>query len=204
MTRVARGVEPSTRSGVASQAQLRLSPRLPASTDWQRWLEVHHTFQQRFPLSELIVGGADQVPCDVQAFMDVASAAGRIAFADLDDLRAYVHKLLRLEANDAPVRRAGVVFAPDAGHPDPTYFSRHQMAEPIAATLEERLGARVTRLFADGARKDALLSAGRSRPALLYCASHGAVAIETATPSNAALPERVLPGLSGNGDAGSC
>jgi len=174
-----------------------------SSADWQTWLDVHHTFQQRRPLYVLIVGGPDLVPFDVQAFMDVSSAVGRVAFADLGDLRAYVHKLLRLEAGDASKHeRTGVIFAPDAGHPDPTYFSRHQMAEPIARILEHELNARATRLFGDQASKDAVLSSGSSRPALLYCASHGAVAIgDTDAEQRRVTGALCCQGFRGNGDA---
>jgi hypothetical protein len=154
--------------------------------EWGAWIEANYAYDlQEPPLYVLIVGGPDRVPFHFQATLDVSGAVGRLAFDDLDSLRAYVEKVLRTEAGDvAPARRKAIFFATDRGRPDPTYYSRRFMAEPLAEELT-REGVPVTSRTGGAATKEALLELlTTERPGVVYTATHGA------TYANATQEER--------------
>jgi hypothetical protein len=123
----------------------------------------------------LILGGPDQVPFLFQSVLDSAASVGRLAFDSIEDLRVYAEKVVRLEEGANPaVTRSAVFFATDEGLEDPTYYSRRYMAEPLAAYVEDRFGLSITRLIGDKATKANLASSlERSKPAVVYTASHG-------------------------------
>ena len=123
----------------------------------------------------LIIGGPDRVPFHFQAVLGSVASVGRLAFDSLAELHAYVEKILRLESETHPaVRREALMFATDHGRPDPTYYSRRFMAEPIVSHLAAR-GLPVTALQGDHATAPALLTAlTEQRPAVVYTATHGA------------------------------
>jgi hypothetical protein len=133
----------------------------------------------RAPQYILLVGDPQRVPFEFQSVLATVANVGRVDFDSLDQLQVYVDKLLRLEtAPDPVVEREAVFFAPDHGYPDPTYFSRKYMAEPLAARVEDKLGLASRTIFGPEATKQELTSALRAgRPALVYTASHGLGAI---------------------------
>jgi hypothetical protein len=124
----------------------------------------------------LIVGGPERVPFHFQAVLDSAASVGRVAFDEIGSLEAYVEKILRLEADDAPSRRQeALIFATDRGRPDPTYYSRQYMAKPIDEYVRSRLSVPVRAFYAESATAPALLEAlTTGRSAVVYTATHGA------------------------------
>jgi hypothetical protein len=145
--------------------------------EWFEWLLTHFTALDsgRVPHYVLIVGGPERVPFHFQALLQSVASVGRLAFDGLDDLRAYIEKVIRLEDAAAPAVDAEVVvFAPDGGPADATSFSRRYMAEPLANHAAEKGDYRVERLIAEKATKAALQEVvAARRPALVYTASHG-------------------------------
>jgi hypothetical protein len=131
------------------------------------------------PYYLLIVGNPQQIPFRFQSFLSSSFAVGRLDFETLDELAAYVEKILALEKSIQPtVKRQAVFLAPDGGEGDATFFSRRYMAEPLSHLVENMLHLPVARLFGDNAThsrfQDVLLTAS---PALIYTASHGLGAI---------------------------
>jgi hypothetical protein len=144
--------------------------------EWLNWMLEHYSSIESIPPHYvLIVAGPDQVPFHFQAMLDSAASVGRVAFENLDDLAAYVEKVLRLErAQASRLRREALIFAPDRGHPDPTYYSRRYMADPIERYIEG-LAVPVTGLVGEHATREGLLDAlTATHPALVFIAAHGA------------------------------
>ncbi len=147
--------------------------------EWFDWL--HDSYYaldlegEKVPQYLLIVGGPDQVPFRFQSILDTVANVGRVEFDTLDDLKTYVEKLIRIETAAEPVvTKEAILFAPDAGLPDPTYFSREYMGQPLAEHMQDELGFATHTLIGDDATKmnlKATLSA--KKPALVYTASHG-------------------------------
>ena len=123
----------------------------------------------------LIVGGPERVPFHSQAVLDSAASVGRVAFDDLTDLQAYVEKVLRLEQGAGPgIWPEALIFATDHGRPDLMYYSRRDMAGPIARHVQG-LGIRVTSLIGERATAAGLPEAmTAASSAVVYTASHGA------------------------------
>jgi hypothetical protein len=148
--------------------------------EWVKWLEVNYSTldKGRVPYYILIVGGPDQVPFAFQALLNSIASVGRVDFDTPEELRRYIQKVIRLERAQKPlVDRSAVFFATDHGIMDPTYYSRLYMAQPLADFAEHSFGMKVTRLFEYLATKQELLAEGDgSHPALVFTASHGAVA----------------------------
>lgn len=148
-----------------------------APQEWFDWIMKHLSpfgFEDP-PYYLLIVGGPERIPFRFQSFLSSSFAVGRLAFDHLDDLAAYVEKILALEENARPVvNRSSVFLAPDGGHGDATFFSQRYMAKPLAHLVEKTLNVPVIRLFGESAThpnfQDALTA---SRSALVYSASHG-------------------------------
>jgi hypothetical protein len=145
--------------------------------DWVGWLTANYTCLPvgRRPHYVVLVGGPDLLPFGFQAFLDAAASVGRLSFDDLDDLRAYVAKVLRLEKADRPATTATTLFfGPDSGSPDATFFSRRYMVEPLVEVVAAGRQFDARSIVGDEATKDHLVEAlGRGRPALVYTASHG-------------------------------
>ena len=144
---------------------------------WFEWmLDRYWTLEGEPPHYVLIVGGPERIPFHFQAHLDTVAAVGRIAFDNLGELEAYVEKVLRLEdADPAPARRGAVVFATDHGAPDPTFYSRRHMAEPLARHARDTLGVATELIVGEHATPETLLEAvAEHRPAVLYTATHGA------------------------------
>ena len=150
-----------------------------AADEWFDWLHDNYFARElegkEVPQYILIVGGPDQVPFRFQSVLDTVANVGRVDFDTLDDLKRYVDKLIRLETATEPVVTGeAILFAPDGGLPDPTYFSREYMVEPLAEHIRDVLGLKTETIVGNKATKTTLLevlSAGK--PALVYTASHG-------------------------------
>ena len=152
---------------------------------WFDWLNEHYIKQPEKdpPQYILIVGGPDRIPFDFQSFLNTTAKVGRVEFDSIDDLKAYVDKIIRLETADSPVvTNKTIFFAPDAGWSpftgkDPTYYSRLYMAEPIAQYVYTNCGLNTLPLIGDDATKKKLLELlDTSEAALIYTASHGIAA----------------------------
>jgi hypothetical protein len=148
--------------------------------DWEEWLQKnYYSIQDGHPPHYImIVGGPDQVPFGFQSLLNSTAAVGRVDFDTPDELKCYIEKLIRLELAETPGNsREALFFAPNHGMRDPTFYSCQYMAQPLADYVTQAYQMEVKRLFNDQATKRGLLSALKdSRPALLYSASHGAVA----------------------------
>jgi hypothetical protein len=151
--------------------------------DWGTWLQDSYYAlaleSKTVPRYILIVGGPDQVPFGFQSLLDSVANVGRVEFDSVDDLATYAGKLIRLEKlADPPVTREAVVFAPDGGPADPTYYSRKFMAEPLADLMSDEFKLTTTRILGDDATKSGLAAAlGAAKPAIVYTASHGLGAV---------------------------
>jgi hypothetical protein len=150
--------------------------------EWGDWLTENYSPLEtdKLPYYILILGGPQEVPFHFQALLDGGGAVGRLAFDTIDDLKAYVDKVIRLEKAARPVTKAEIVFfATDAGERDPTYFSRRYMVEPLAEEIKCGGGFETTLLAGDDATKAALADTlSTSSPALVYTASHGVGAVD--------------------------
>ncbi len=172
--------------------------------DWQNWLQENYSSQvllgKKAPHYVLIVGDASQIPFKFQSLFDCAASVGRISFDSVEELQTYVRKIVRLEKSVKPnVSKEAIMFAPDGGIQDPTYFSCQYMGKALAEHVAKELGFKVTPLFGDKATKlkfsDVLKS---TSPALVYSASHGVGApnenFETQKRFNGAICCQKVPG----------
>jgi hypothetical protein len=154
--------------------------------EWFSWITDNYTSLQlhgeQVPQYILILGGPEQVSFQFQSMLNTNAKVGRLCFTSdqgLDELKTYLDKLIRLEtAADPVVTREVLLFAPDAGPQDPTYYSREYMAKPLGEHIQE-LGFPVKQLMAFDATKPKLADMlANSRPALVYTASHGMGAMD--------------------------
>lgn len=147
--------------------------------EWFDWLQDNYYALdldgEQVPQYLMIVGGADQIPFRFQSILDTVANVGRVAFESLDDFKTYVDKLIRIETAGEPiVTRDALLFAPDPGLPDPTYFSREYMVQPLNEYIRDDLGFGSQMIIGDKADKTNLDAALRANnPALVYTASHG-------------------------------
>lgn len=146
---------------------------------WGEWLEENYYARElegrQVPQYVLMVGGPDVLPFRLQSLMDAVANVGRLDFESLDELERYVQKIIRLETAAGPVvKREAILFAPDAGIEDPTYFSREYMVKPLNDHIKQEYNFQTTALMGADATKKKLVKAllGAS-PALVYTASHG-------------------------------
>jgi len=170
------------------------SPRSPlvlsgVRKGWAKWMIEHY---QALDVDErpgyvLLVGGPEHIPFEFQTLFNVAAHVGRVSFDSLEELGAYVEKLLRLEnpASEPSTHPEVLFFAPDKGRLvdgsyDVTHFSRIHMADPLAAMVRGKEPYRafgVIELMGPDATKEQLSTTLRAkRPAFLFTASHGMAA----------------------------
>ena len=120
----------------------------------------------RAPEFILILGGPEQVPFALQSFLHNVASVGRVAPERIEELQAYVDKVLRLERASTPtVDREVLFFSTDDGVKDPTYFSREYMVKPLAESVANLPGYRVEVLQRDEATKSKLAGALRAAAA---------------------------------------
>jgi hypothetical protein len=148
---------------------------------WQSWLqENYHSLVLRgktAPHYILIIGEPNMVPFLFQSMFDCAASVGRVAFDDLQDLQTYVDKIVNIEKTEKANPKEAIVFAPDYGIQDVTYYTHKFMAKPLANYLQNELKANVKTLLGKQATKENLSqSLKTSKPALVYTAGHGLVA----------------------------
>lgn len=147
--------------------------------EWFDWLHDNYYALElegmQTPQYILIVGGPEQIPFRFQSILDAVANVGRVDFDALGDLKSYIKKLIRIETATQPcAAREVIMFAPDGGMSDPTYFSRKYMVEPLAEQIRGKSDFKVQALVGDDATKTNLLEAlGSGTPALVYTASHG-------------------------------
>lgn len=150
--------------------------------EWFEWMTSYYWADmlkaKLVPSYILIVGGPDMVPFQFQSLLDTSASVGRLDFdGSVADLKTYVQKIIRIEKNPGPVaEKKAVVFAPDGGPEDATYFSRHFMAEPLAEHIRTKCGVPTQEIMGEAATKENLVSALSGKPALVYTASHGIAA----------------------------
>jgi hypothetical protein len=130
---------------------------------------------KKAPHYVLIIGGPDLIPFKFQSLFDSAASVGRVDFDSLQDLQAYVEKLIRLEElPDPEIRKEAIMFAPDLGLGDATYFSCNYMAKPLTGHIRNSLGFKTRAMLAAEASKQNLVNSLQEfLPALVYTASHG-------------------------------
>jgi hypothetical protein len=145
--------------------------------EWFDWIMENYSSlrMEQKPHYILILGGPDQVPFLFQSLLDTTASVGRLDFDTSEELEAYADKVIRMETAKAPiVKRDAVFFAPDDGPNDPTYYSHHYLANPLAQDMQERLGFNVKTMFAEEATKANLQDALRkTKAAIVFTASHG-------------------------------
>jgi hypothetical protein len=150
--------------------------------EWYDWLQENYFWpyaqiNKEPPHYILIAGSPDSVPFLFQSFLDCAASVGRVDFNTLDDLKAYVDKVIRLEKSDPVVSKEAIFYAPDGGPDNPTHFSRKFMVEPLMQFVETKCGIKTSSLIGDDATKDNLVKfLSGVKPALVYTASHGLAA----------------------------
>lgn len=146
---------------------------------WDSWLQDNffgrHLRGEPVPQYILMVGAPTALPFGLQSVLDVVANVGRVDFDTLADLRQYVDKIVRIEtAADPIVKRGVVLFGPDGGTDDPTYFSREYMIKPLAEHVRDDMGLHTVALMGYDATKQKLIRALRgATPALVFTASHG-------------------------------
>jgi hypothetical protein len=147
--------------------------------DWSNWLQDNYyaieLTGKKVPNYILMVGGPDVLPFGFQSMMDVVANVGRLDFETTDQLKEYVQKIIRIEtAPDPVVKREAILFAPDGGTNDPTYFSREYMVKPLNDHIRMQLNFRTTALMGSDATKNKLVGALKNaHPALVFTGSHG-------------------------------
>lgn len=147
--------------------------------EWGDWLQENYYARElegkKVPQYILMVGGPKMLPFRLQSLLDTVANVGRVEFDTLDELKQYMEKIIRLEtAEDPAVKREVILFAPDGGMQDPTYFSREYMVKPLNQHINQQLNFQTIPLMGGDATKTKLESALRgSKPALVYTASHG-------------------------------
>ena len=155
-----------------------------APEEWFDWLQDNYyglVLEGKKPPGYILIAGSpEQVPFRFQSILNTAAKVGRVDFETPEDLEQYVDKLLRIEAASGPVvAREAIVFAPDAGLHDPTYYSREYMALPMADHIRDDLGLVTHPILGEDATKPRLVEAlGAHKPALVYTASHGLGAMD--------------------------
>jgi hypothetical protein len=176
------------------------------AVEWFHWLQEHYfglpLEDSVRPFYVLCVGSPQDIPFKFQSLLGSAAAVGRLDFDSVDDIYTYVSKVKAIEKANRPLcSRDVVVFAPDYGVNDPTFFSREYLATPIANFIRRKFGVDPHRLFGHDATKENLSSRLKftRRPALLLTASHGLGApdesFETQKQLNGAICCQRAPGL---------
>lgn len=146
---------------------------------WGDWLQDNYyalkLAGKKPPHYVLMVGGPEMLPFHFQSLLDTVASVGRLQFDTPEELKQYVEKILRLEAAPDPlVTREVILFAPDGGPNDPTYFSREYMVKPLTQHISQQLDFKTTALMGPDATKAKLVAALKgAKPALVYTASHG-------------------------------
>jgi hypothetical protein len=156
----------------------------PPGANIDQWLKASINTRDPVPAFVLLAGSPSHLPFALQSALACIAYVGRLDFStvtggeesqDSEAFGSYVNKILRNDRGEtAPVRNDFVVWAPVRPRPDPTMYSRHLLAAPMADRIEAQRKFSVARLFdadATAAKLGSTVAAGR--PYLLFTASHG-------------------------------
>jgi hypothetical protein len=147
--------------------------------EWAQWIQDQKVdFARRkvkFPRYLLLAGSPENLPFRFQSMLASTQQVGRVDFDSIEDLQAYIDKVIRIESATAPmVDRSAVFFGTDHGPGDATYHTLRHMLEPLAARCRAVPGFEACEVKAEEATRARLIDAVTQRKcALLYVASHG-------------------------------
>jgi hypothetical protein len=172
--------------------------------DWFDWIQDRYIgtgMERPRPHHVLIVGDPAAIPFGFQAALQAVASVGRLDFDTAEELASYVTKVLAIETASGPVAERDVLmFGPDAGIEDATWYSREYLVKPLMRFVVGDLGIATRALLASQATKQAFLESIRnSRPALVFTASHGMAAPDASLP----IQKRVTGGICCRREAGA-
>ena len=128
----------------------------------------------------MIIGNPDLIPFKFQAALSTRSCVGRLDIDSKEDLKTYVDKVIRIENSQQPyVTDETIFFATDEGInkkgcSDPTFYSHHYLSKPLSKYVQNQIQFKTNEIMAEKATKKNLLDVlGRSKPSLIFTASHG-------------------------------
>jgi hypothetical protein len=149
----------------------------------ERWLLDELLSRDPVPRYVVLAGSPTYLPFSLQATLatnwlvgrlDFSTVSGGVESQDVARLTAYASRM----CEDGPAPSASMVaWATTGSRRDPTFYSRHLLAERLVAGVEKKGKVGVTRLFDGDATGERLLDHLLSnRPLLVFTASHGAAA----------------------------
>jgi hypothetical protein len=119
---------------------------------WDSWISDYRMLSRgqynEPPKYILIIGDPQSIPLGLQAKLSIVAFVGRLDFENINELRAYVDKVIRIENSDSGfVNKETTFFTTDqgvnsSGCYDPTHFSRFDIEKeliPNVETLASRL-----------------------------------------------------------------
>jgi hypothetical protein len=142
----------------------------------------------KVPLFLLLIGGPEQIPFETQYLLDFAYAVGRLSFETATEYAAYAASVIAYEtATTMPTTKDVCYWATDHNLGDATALSAGHLVQPLcegknadgdvaAKPIAPILGFGTAEHLGAAAKKQALVDvlAGKTRPSLLFTASHGA------------------------------
>jgi len=172
-------------------------PRIPlffrdqTSNFWGTWISQYLRLQRgRFgepPKYILIIGDAQSVPLGFQSKLSTVSFVGRLDFDDINEIKRYVDKVIKIETSETGfVNPESTFFATDhgltsSGCYDPTHFTRNDVDTELIPNinhLQEKFGLpnnfTATSLIAEDATKQNLQqSIKNSKPGIFFASCWG-------------------------------
>lgn len=138
---------------------------------------------ERVPFYLLLVGGAEELPFELQYQLDVQHAVGRLAFAGPDRYERYgryAEEVVRAETEPPSSPRRVVLFGPKNPGDAATQLTHKELILPLARELEKKWSKGpkrwvVTAATGPEATRERLraLMGGAETPSLLVTAKHG-------------------------------
>ncbi|HUU47712.1 MAG TPA: hypothetical protein VMW55_02900 [Nitrosopumilaceae archaeon] len=113
---------------------------------WTRWISDYR-MQSRGQFREppkyiLIIGDPQSIPLGLQAKLSIVAFVGRLDFDDVNEIREYAEKIIRIENSDTGfVNREATFFTTDqginsSGCYDPTHFSRFDVEKELIPNVD--------------------------------------------------------------------
>ena len=158
---------------------------------WTSWINEYRMLSRgQFrepPKYILIIGDPQSVPLGFQAKLSIVAFVGRLDFDDVNEIKAYAEKIIRIENSDAGfVNRETTFLTTDhgvnsSGCYDPTHFSRFDIekelipnVDSLASKLELQNKFSTNKLSESDATKNELQhSIKESTPGLVFTSSWG-------------------------------
>lgn len=172
---------------------------VPGDADLSTWLsDTYLGMGEGRPHYLLLCGDPELLPYDLQVDLAAAGAmVGRVGWHSetrLDDLAAYIGKVVDLETAASPVPRArATVVATDGGVRDATTYSSRFLSPQVTAALHDKSGLEVTGITGPAATVAAVSSALADGPqAIVFTATHGAAVLTSE--ADAATKARAVNG----------